>query len=306
MVASKDPLRFKRCFRYDTSATWFRGNTHIHSVESDGGKTFRELAKMYANAGYDFLYRTDHWVASDVRADKTEYPLLWLDGIELDGCDSCGSEYHVVCLGTFSDITGEMDFNDALERTRAQDGLLILAHPHWMGNSLDDVLRWEFHGVEVYNHVCRYLNGKGNGSVYWHALLEQRPDALGFAVDDAHIRPGHPTWNGGWIMVNASELTRAAIDRAVRAGNFYSSCGPEFQSIELDGDTVAIVCSPVRYARLVGPGYSGKRIGTPDGALITEARFEIPVEWSYMLLQLEDDTGRRAWTNTLFTSDGHL
>jgi hypothetical protein len=56
-------------FRYDTSNQWFKGNTHIHSTVSDGGKSFGELAEMYASVGYDFLFRTDHWVASDTAQD---------------------------------------------------------------------------------------------------------------------------------------------------------------------------------------------------------------------------------------------
>jgi hypothetical protein len=289
-------------FRYDTSGSWFRGNTHIHSTISDGGKTFQELAEMYANRGYHFLYRTDHWVASDVRSDKDSYPLLWMDGIELDGCDSRGSEYHVVCLGTFSNISREMGFEAALHATRSQGGFLIMAHPHWMGNTLEDALQWPFDGVEVYNEVCRFLNGKGEGGVYWHARLAEYPGTIGFAADDAHIRPDHPTWNGGWIVVNAPELSRSAIDKAVRTGNFYSSCGPDFRSIELDGSEVVITCSPVRYVRMVGPRYAGDRIGHPEAALITEAHFEIPADWAYVLLEIEDENGHVAWSNTLFTS----
>jgi len=299
-VAWQDLAKLENGFRYDASGRWFRGNTHVHSTASDGGKTFVELAAMYAGAGYDFLYRTDHWVVSDVGSDATDYPLLWMDGIELDGRDSNGSAYHVVCLGTFSGITREMGLTAAMDAARAQNGLLIMAHPHWMGNSTDDALRWNFDGVEVYNDVCNYLNGKGDGSVYWHALLERRPDVLGLAVDDAHIRPGHPTWNGGWIVANAPELTRPAIDAAIRSGNFYSSRGPRFSSIDLDGSDVVVDCSPVRYVRLVGPGYRGKRIGTPDGPLVSSARFDIPQEWAYELLEIEDAHGRRAWTNTLF------
>ena len=143
-------------FRYDLTGNWYKGNTHIHSTASDGGKTFPELTEMYASAGYDFLFRTDHWVASDANGDETEdQAILWMDGIELDGRDQTGSGFHVVCLGTFTGITREMGFVPALEAARAQGGLLILAHPHWMGNSLEDALRWHFDGVEIYNHVCR-------------------------------------------------------------------------------------------------------------------------------------------------------
>ena len=285
-------------FRYETNGTWYKGNSHIHSTASDGGKTPTELAQMYADAGYHFLFRTDHWVSSHVEAEAEEYPLLWLDGIELDGFDHGGSPYHAICLGTFTGITHEMGFVAALEAARAQDGLLILAHPHWMGNSLEDALRWGFHGVEIYNHVCRWLNGKGDGTVYWNTMLERFPSTLAFAVDDAHIRPEHPGWNGGWIMVNAPNLSRQAIQAAIRAGNFYSTCGPEFHAIECDGTYVTVRTSPVQFARLVGPAYLGNRIGSFGGGLLREATFEIP-DWPYAYLEVEDDHGRRAWTNTL-------
>ena len=140
-------------FRYDTTGVWLKGNTHIHSTASDGGKTFPELAQMYAGKGYDFLFRTDHWVASDVaaeaEAEAADAHLIWMDGIELDGRDYGGSAYHVACLGSFTGMTREMGFVAALEAARSQGGLLILAHPHWTGNSFEDALRWRFHGVEV-------------------------------------------------------------------------------------------------------------------------------------------------------------
>jgi hypothetical protein len=289
-------------FRYNTPGTWYKGNCHVHSTASDGGKTFAELARMYAGAGYDFLFRTDHWVFSDVAADAEDDPLLWLDGVELDGEDTTGAHYHVVCLGTFDGLTRELGFMAALEEARAQEGLLILAHPHWMGNSMQDALRWGFHGVETYNHVCRWLNGKGEGMVYWNAMLERSPGTLGLAVDDAHLRPEHPGWNGGWVMVNAPECSQEAILAAIRAGSFYSTCGPEFAAIECDSQTVSIRTSPVQFARLVGPAHWGARLGSFDGRTIEEATFVIPPEWPYAYVEIEDTCGRRAWTNALFTA----
>ena len=289
-------------FRYDTSHTWYKGNAHIHSTASDGGKTFAELAEMYADAGYDFLCRTDHWVASDAASDPADYPLVWLDGIELDGRDHGGSSYHVVCLGTFTGITRDLGFVGALEAARAQGGLLVLAHPHWMGNTLEDALRWGFHGVEIYNHVCHWLNGKSNGMAYWNAMLGRVPDTLAFAVDDAHTRPEHPGWNGGWIMVNAPECSREALDAVIRAGNFYSTCGPEIHALECDGTAIAVRTSPVQFFRLVGPASHGSRAGAFDGTLHTDAVLDVPADWPYVYLEIEDAQGRRAWTNPLFRS----
>ena len=60
---------------------------------------------------------------------------------------------------------------------------------------------------------------------------------------------------------------------------------------------------PVQFARLAGPGSSGKRIGSFDGERRTEATFEIVPDWPYAYLEVEDACGRRAWTNNLFPPD---
>ena len=287
-------------FRYDTTGRWYKGNTHIHSTCSDGGKTFAELAAMYAGKGFDFLFRTDHWVVSDVAADPARYPLLWLDGVELDGADHGGSAYHVVCLGTLNGLTREKGVVAALESARAQGAVLILAHPHWTGNTIEDAVRWRFDGVEVYNHVCRWINGRSDGAIHWSAMLERFPDTLGFAADDAHIRPEHPGWNGAWIMVNAPSCSRDAILAAIRAGNFYSSCGPEIRSIENTGGRITVRTSPVAFVRLVSHAWRGCAVGSFDGRVMTEATLDIPGDWPYACLEVEDAQGRLAWTNALF------
>jgi len=291
-------------FRYHLDGNWYKGNTHIHSTASDGGKDFSDLARLYAEAGYHFLCRTDHWVASQAGAvgpDGGPFdPLVWLDGIELDGWDQTGACYHVVALGAFQGLDRDIGLEEALESARLQNGMLILAHPQWTGNSFDDALRWRFDGVEVYNHACRWLNGKSDGSAYWNAMLERFPGTLAFAADDAHLRADHPGWNGGWVMVNAAQGSPKAILGALRAGNFYSTRGPQIDSIHYDGERVSIQCSPVQFARLAGPGSKGARTGSFDGKLLTEAAFHVPESWAYAYLEIEDAQGRRAWTNPLF------
>ncbi len=291
-----------KSFRYDCSGQWFKGNTHLHSNKSDGGKNFKELAELYKSANYDFLFRTDHWVASDVKKDKENYPLLWIDGVELDGKDHTGSTFHVVCLGHVTGVLRENGFETGLNSALKQGAITILAHPHWCGNSLDDCIRWPFDGVEVYNHVCHWLNGKSNGLIHWDAALKHNPNILAFSVDDSHLRPEHPGWNGGWIKVNAKVCTRSSIIKAIRCGNFYSSCGPEIKSIRFDGTELHVTMSPVRFARIVGPSSNGARKGSFDGKTFTNVSFPVPNEWQYTYLEIEDHEGLRAWTNNLFVT----
>jgi len=91
--------------------------------------------------------------------------------------------------------------------------------------------------------------------------------------------------------------------RAIRRGSYYSSCGPEFHTIALDGENVVITTSPVQFVRLVGPGFLGARLGSFDGQEMHEASFILPAEWDYVYVEIEDRKGQRAWTNTLFVTD---
>ena len=55
--------------------------------------------------------------------------------------------------------------------------------------------------------------------------------------------------------------------------------------------------------RLVGPGPYGKRLGSPEGPLLTDARIDVPRGWAYVYVEIEDEAGRRAWTNNLFIAE---
>lgn len=287
-------------FRYDTSGQWYKGNTHLHSTASDGAKTYAELAQMYASVGYDFLFRTDHWVAPDMSPDVDKHPLLWLDGMEIGSGDLAGASCHIVFLGTLTGISREMGFTAAVDSAFAQGAFVILAHPRWTGTAIESAFRWPFHGVETYNDSCRWNNGKGDSFAHWDAMLDRNQNTLAFAADDTHLKGQDMSWNGGWIVVNAPECTREAVMSAIWSGNFYSSMGPDFRAIEWDGERVHVKTSPVQSIRMVGPAWRSIRVGTFGGDLVSEGTFEIPDHWPYAYAEIEDADARRAWTNTLF------
>ncbi|MGQ9662287.1 MAG: PHP domain-containing protein [Kiritimatiellia bacterium] len=291
-----------RRFRYDTSGNWYKGNTHIHTNASDGGMSTEQIESLYRTAGYDFLFATDHARVSSFEKNPVNGELLWMDGVELDGADDHGSYFHVVCLGAVELPPNSAGLLEAMAAARKQGALLILAHPFWTGNSWEDALRWQFHGVEVYNHVCRWLNGKGESMVHWNAMLHEFPETLAFAADDAHLRPEHPGWNGGWVMVNAPSKTPAALMESIRRGNFYSTCGPEIYSICIQNGQVLLETSPIQFARLVGPGSKGQRRGSFGRQRFKKVAFDIPNDWNYAYIEIEDGKGKRAWTNGLFVT----
>jgi hypothetical protein len=292
-------------FRYSCSGKWFKGNLHMHTTRSDGRLDVAEAAAYYKQRGYDFIAITDHRVPLNGAGVSSKLPLIVLSGIELDGVDEQGSFYHVVCIGGVEGISRDMALMEALEKARSQGSLIILAHPHWSGNTVADGLRHGFHGVEVYNQAAEITIGKGYGAFHWDAVLEQQPDMLGLATDDNHFSDDYGPHVGGWIMVNAPELSPEVIMDSIRAGNFYSSCGPDFKTIYIEkGNRVVAETSPVVHTRLVGPPGRGKWRADVDRKNMTDTHFRIPDDWAFARLEIEDAMGRKAWSNPLLRSKG--
>jgi len=292
-------------FRYDCSGKWFKGNLHLHTSRSDGNLNSVEASAYYAERGYDFIAVTDHRVPFIGAEVSDELPIMVLDGIEIDGTDHQGSYYHVVCIGGVDGILKDMALMEALEKARSQGSFLIWAHPHWSGNTVADGLRHRFHGMEVYNQASEIATGKGYGAFHWDSVLEQQPDMLGFAMDDNHFGDGYAPQVGGWIMVNALELSPEAIMASIRKGNYYSSIGPDFKSIYIEkGNRVVAETSPIMHTRLIGPPARGKWRGDVEKHNLTEAHFRIPDDWAFARLEIEDAFGRKAWSNPLLSVEG--
>jgi hypothetical protein len=288
--------------RYNTDGPWFKGNTHIHTTFSDGGKDYATVAAMYAERGYQFLFITDHGRVAEIE-DVPGLSLLALNGIEIDGADETGASFHAVGLGYSGTLpsggpSGSQSFGVQVSHLQGAGAIVVLAHPYWSGNSIEDALRHGFDGVEVYNHICHYLNGKSTGAYHWDKMLEKNPRTLGFSADDAHLNGDEP-WDGAFIMLSARSLNRENIMRSLRNGNFYATRGPRFESIHVDEHLITVRTSPVGAIRLVDNTSWGARAYAGEGRTLTEAQFEVAGPHAYLRVEIEDVCGRLAWTNAL-------
>jgi hypothetical protein len=293
-----------RKYRYATSGQWYKGSLHLHTSRSDGHLTAEELIGKYAAEKFDFIAITDHWRLPGTNGNRRIMPLMVIDGIELDGYDDAGVYFHVLALGTSLKLpTATRSFAKALQAARNQGALLIWAHPHWTGNSPAEGLRHYFHGMEVYNHSSHCENGSGYALSHWDSVLRRHPDCLGFATDDGHFLPGQQYWKGGWITVNADACTQEEILCSIRRGNFYSSQGPEFKTIECSENKVTVETSPAAYIRLIGPRMANNWIRARDNMPVLKAEFQLPPDWPYARLEIEDLQGKQAWSNPLWFSN---
>lgn len=104
-------------------------------------------------------------------------------------------------------------------------------------------------------------------------------------------------------MVNAAACTQDEILNNIRRGNFYASQGPQFKTIEYASNSVKVETSPVAYVRLIGSRMTGSWVKAKENVPLLQAEFQLPSDWPYARIEIEDINGKRAWSNPLWFSN---
>ena len=247
------------------TARWYRGNTHTHTLNSDGDSPPDSVARWYRDRGYGFLFITDHEKITDpaplnARFGKPgefllivgqEVTQLVADSTHRDKrrqahMNSLGTTTLVMPQGTRNLATGitmAEGYARNISAIRAAGGLAQINHPNWRWSvQLRDLLAIpDSTLLEIANaHVG--VNNQGgvdldgrivpSTEALWDSLLTRGKLLFAIADDDAHsFKPQDAdvfslTRPGrGWIMVRADTLSAPAILGAIRRGDFYASTG---------------------------------------------------------------------------------
>jgi hypothetical protein len=272
------------------------------------------VASAYRNAGYDFICLSDHfeaeygWRITDTRPLRDENFTTIL-GAELSSAPweerDC---YWVTAAGIPLDFEAPSadDHAEAIRRAGNLGAFVIMLHPG-LNNlplaaadrlpSLEDV-----HAVEIYNHHLSTLTRPdgANGAYMLDGLLEEGRRLLVNAGDDAHFDDPKDRF-GGWVEVHCDRLNPEALLLSLRAGHYYSTQGPSFHELLLDGEQLRVETSEVYAITLSGGGDRWQNAEERTGEPVTEAQFDVsPFRGSYCRLTLVDTEGRRAWSNPIW------
>ena len=297
-------------FRED--GVWLRCQLHAHTTNSDGEASPTSLCDHYAEAGFDVLAITDHWHVTAVDHDR----LIVLPSSELTAdAPSAHGEAEVLALGV-SELPEVREAFPDIEALAAwivgRGGVPFLCHPYWSGLRVEDVLAApSLAGIEIWNGGSEVLQGNGLSTVHWDDALQQGRLVTGIATDDCHT-PGEDS-GFGWTWVLAKDRSASAVVDALRRGRFYGSAGPRLLYVAVEDEAVVVRSSPARSIRLrSGPwdgcavnadpamgNWRGKALDHDAAGLITAARFEAPEFWRWARVEVEDERGRRAWSNPL-------
>ena len=300
---------------FSTAGKFHRGNLHTHSTRSDGVLSPEEVCRRYQAEGYDFIALTDHFVGlfdypitdtSPFRNDR----FTTIIGAELHtGAMENGYLWHILGIGlpldftppdapNFRSVKDSESGASIAQRARNAGAFVSIAHPHWSGlNEADARSITAAHAVEIYNYGCVVDNDRGEGFFILEHLLNGDRHLNMIATDDAHFNT--PDHFGGWVMVKATENTPEALLAALKAGEFYSSTGPEIKDIRIAGDTIEVDCSAAATIIVQGQGTS---MATLHGNSMTAVNLSLErlSGSAWIRVTVVDRAGKRAWSNPIW------
>jgi hypothetical protein len=294
---------------------WYKGNTHTHTLNSDGDSSPDDVTKWYRQHGYQFLVLTDHNVLTSVEALNALHGLddrfLVIRGEEVT--DRFGTKpIHVngFEVSRLVEPQGGSSVVETIQRNidaiRAAKGIPSINHPNFGWAITADELRHVRNTklFEIFNGHPQ-VNNFGGGGVpgleeVWDALLSGGLLLYGLAVDDAHhfTRPDDRTASRpgqGWVVVRADTLTPRAILDAIERGDFYSSTGVELSDYTVDETSITIGIRTTTFSR-----YRVQFIGR-GGKLLSEvtsspATYQFRGGEGYVRARVIESNGAMAWT----------
>jgi hypothetical protein len=301
---------------------FYRGNTHTHSLRSDGDSPIETVIRTYRDAGYHFLVLTDHNRASargEFAALETE-TFKTVAGEEISYYSPVPGQkklpVHVNAICSTRTAGGAVvepvarALQQAVDAVTAQPGALAqINHPNFeWALRYEDILGVKGASLLEIANQHPHVNNPGNGrrpsvEVLWDKLLTAGQLLYGVADDDVHDLKADSSHNPprrpfkGWVQVAADELSDTAICQALEEGRFYSSTGVELEAIEVAGGAMTIAArGEGLVTEFIADG--GRVAATVKGRA---ASYLLKGDESYVRARVRDPkTGAQAWVQPVY------
>jgi hypothetical protein len=300
---------------------WYKGNTHTHTLNTDGQDVPYDVAKWYREHRYNFVVITDHEYITDIEPLNALLgrtgSFLVISGQEVTD-SSEGKPVHANGLGLTKVVmpsklgTRVEALQKNIDNIRAAGGIPQLNHPNfgWALSSAEIKQLKGLRLMEIYNGhpLVNNLGGGGlpSAEAIWDELLTAGMLIYGIGDDDIHqlrskgeaieALPGQ-----AWIYVRARELSSGAILSAIDNGDFYSSTGVELAEYRAGRDEVSIKIKATNYSR-----YRIQFIGS-GGKILQEsvepsAVYTVKGNEGYVRVRVLESNGKVAWTQPVMLS----
>jgi hypothetical protein len=317
---------------------WYKGNTHTHTLNSDGDSPPDVVVRWYRENGWQFVVITDHEYITDVAPLNALFGaagrFLVIRGQEVTQriADSAHAEKwrqaHMNSINATRVVmpqpraTIAESYRQNIEAIRSAGGLPQINHPNWRWSvrltdmlDLPDSTMFElWNGHPGINNLGG-ADGTGQKSpsteALWDSLLTRGKLLWGAGTDDSHTytRPWDrnvPRPGQAWVVVRADTLSPEAIVTSLRRGEFYASTGVQLRDYVVDARGLSLTIERVRGTsddtrfRTEFIGRGGMVLATVEGMT---ARYDFRGNEGYVRARVTDSHGQHAWTQPVRPSN---
>jgi uncharacterized protein (TIGR03437 family) len=296
---------------------WYRGNTHTHTTNSDGDSSPMAVASWYKDAGYNFLFITDHNKLTEIDTLNAQLGVpgqyVVMPGEEVTDIFN-GKPVHVNGLNNLLPVLPQHGTNvvntmeNDLAALRQAGGLSYINHPNFGWALTADDLKNVAGSMlfEVYN-AHPLVNESGDAThpsveAMWDTVLSRGHLLYGIAADDEHtLNKGAGAYPGrAWIMVRAASLDAAAITQAIERGDFYASTGVTLQDYQVSATSMSVAVDNSAGATTT-IDFIGRNGQLLQRNTTLTAVYNFTGQQMYVRAKLTNDLGQSAWTQPVFT-----
>jgi len=298
---------------------WYKGNTHTHTLNSDGDSTPDDVVRWYREHRYQFLILSDHNFLTSVDGlnalHGADEQFLVIKGEEVS--DRAGNKpIHINGLNVSTTVEAQHGTSvvDVIQRNvdaiRKAGGIAHVNHPNFewaiSADELQQVERTRLFELFNGHHLVNNLGGGGVPGMeeVWDRMLSSGKVMYGIADDDAHVfkQPGNPDVAGpgrAWVVVRAERLAVRPILEALEHGDFYASTGVELIDYKVTDKaiTIAIAAQISSKYRIQFIGAHGKVLSEADAS---PATYAFAGDERYVRAKIFESNGRLAWTQPVF------
>lgn len=198
--------------------------------------------------------------------------------------------------------------NEYIQTARDNGYLVAYNHPYWSMEKEADLLAYEgCFSMEMCNYGSYLMNRlEYNGALYDKLLTSGKRIFCHSGDDNHNLFPlDHPRSDsfGAFTMLLADEFTYEAMIKAMEEGEMYSSMGPRFTEVSMEGRKIHIECSPVKSIIVFTGSKRPYRTYAAAGETLTCADFEIDDRALYVRVSAADAYGSAADTRGFFRDE---
>jgi hypothetical protein len=272
---------------------WYKGDTHAHTVLSDGRMTPEQTMEQAEKKELDYFFTTEHNVlASSWPRGKA----LVIPGMEFTSFGR--GDWNALGLGEWIDCWGTGTANGGMHTSEGQVCLLeevgALGVIRNINHPLIGIFAWRYpempltcmDTMEIWNSPTKSNRPSLTEQtlMLWSILWNEGYRVPGLGGSDAHFLPTESYEEGGELVsigdpatyVYAERLTAADILQGIRAGHVYVSRGPTLE--------VSIVCGGQAFTF----GDDLTKVLQPDTSKIVECRLTVSNAVDCKLIVIEN------------------